>query len=182
MVLLDDYLTLTLRAKYKVTQTYPTSQFLANEEETIAVGESLGRCLSQGASQGIVVYLEGQLGAGKTTITRGILRSLGHKGSVKSPTYTLVEPYENLAITVYHFDLYRLGDPEELDYMGIRDYFTDNAICLVEWSNRGIGFLPEADIRLELRPELSKTGVAGRRLIINAATDKGNTVLLNWSR
>jgi tRNA threonylcarbamoyladenosine biosynthesis protein TsaE len=102
------------------------------------------------------VELEGALGAGKTTLTRYVLRKLGHQGSVKSPTYTLVEPYQVNAINFYHFDLYRLGEPEELDYLGIRDYLDSDTIAFVEWPSKGIGFLPNADCRISISMELNK--------------------------
>jgi tRNA threonylcarbamoyladenosine biosynthesis protein TsaE len=142
-----------------------SSQWLADESATLAAGRQLAVLLKQGT----VVYLEGQLGAGKTTLTRGVLEALGHSGAVKSPTYTLVEAYEDLLIPVYHFDLYRLGDAEELDYIGIRDYFRPEAICLVEWPERGRGFLPEPNIRLELHTALAESGAMGRELIISSA-------------
>lgn len=155
-------------------------QILRNEADTVAAGLKLGALLEQG----LTVYLEGQLGAGKTTLTRGILNALGHTGAVKSPTYTLVEPYEELPFRLYHFDLYRLGDPEELAYLGIRDYFHEGSLCLVEWPDRGLGFLPEPDIRLELQPQRLDQGSVepelaqiGRKLTITAITDKGKSVL-----
>lgn len=119
---------------------------LNNEEAQVAFGEMLGDVL-QGRG---LVYLEGELGAGKTTLTRGVLRAYGHLGAVKSPTYTLIEPYELGARRVYHLDLYRLSDPEELEFIGGRDVLSDDALSIVEWSSRGEGWLPTPDIRLSL--------------------------------
>jgi tRNA threonylcarbamoyladenosine biosynthesis protein TsaE len=129
---------------------------LPDETATIAIGNSLANVLhwqqneQQQAQQSLVVFLNGDLGAGKTTLTRGFVRGMGHQGNVKSPTYTLVEPYELPPWQVYHFDLYRLSDPEELEYMGIRDYFSDNCCCFIEWPEKGEGLLANADIVINM--------------------------------
>jgi len=137
--------------------------YLANNEtEMVALGEQLGSAFAQYPAA-LTVHLLGDLGAGKTTLTRGILRAFGHNGAVKSPTYTLVEAYEFAARIVYHFDLYRLGDPEELEYMGIRDYFAENTLCLIEWPARGEGVLPTPDLVIDI----SVAG-EGRRLDVRA--------------
>lgn len=138
----------------------------------VALGERLGAALPQG-----VIFLEGELGAGKTTLTRGLLRAFGHSGAVKSPTYTLVEPYQLGAAQVFHFDLYRLGDPEELEYMGIRDYFDADCLCIVEWPMRGEGFLPQPDWRVKVVPLLMAGRASGRSLTLTAHTERGRLAL-----
>jgi tRNA threonylcarbamoyladenosine biosynthesis protein TsaE len=124
--------------------------FLADESATIAIGNKLADIVKKELKQGIVVYLYGDLGAGKTTLTRGFVQGMGHVGHVKSPTYTLVEPYDLQDWQVYHFDLYRLSDPEELEYMGIRDYFSHNCCCFIEWPEKGEGMIKEPDLRIDL--------------------------------
>lgn len=145
---------------------------LENEAATIAAGTKLANAVKNQLKQGIVVYLNGDLGAGKTTLTRGFVQGMGHKGTVKSPTYTLVEPYELPPWQVYHFDLYRLADPEELEFMGIRDYFNDNCCCFIEWPEKAAGFLSKADLVIDL------TYVAEQRHIdLHASSSKGAELL-----
>jgi tRNA threonylcarbamoyladenosine biosynthesis protein TsaE len=139
-------------------------------------GNSMANALSalcnETSQQALVVALNGDLGVGKTTVSRGILQGLGHSGSVKSPTYTLVEPYELPLGKVCHFDFYRLIDPEELEYMGFRDYLVEASLCLIEWPERGQGFLPTADIEIGI----IQTG-QGRTLSLNAGTDLGGKII-----
>lgn len=119
---------------------------LPNEDSQIRLGRYLGEALHwQGH-----VWLEGDLGAGKTTLTRGILRGAGHEGAVKSPTYTLLEPYDVNGQCIHHFDLYRLADPEELAFMGARELFEEGSLNIIEWPSMGEGELPTPDIIVTL--------------------------------
>ncbi|GGG01608.1 MULTISPECIES: tRNA (adenosine(37)-N6)-threonylcarbamoyltransferase complex ATPase subunit type 1 TsaE [Cysteiniphilum] len=121
-----------------IEQNKAKQHVIENELEMLKFGKQI----SQSLNKGDVIYLHGDLGAGKTTLTKGILQGLGFTGSVKSPTYTLVETYPINGITLQHFDLYRLSDPEELEWIGIRDYFTNDTISLIEWPQKGGDFLP----------------------------------------
>lgn len=127
----------------------PAEMFLENEAATLSVGQELGLLFSQ-YPHSLCVYLKGNLGAGKTTLTRGILKAFGHQSAVKSPTYTLVETYHFGNRTLHHFDLYRLKDPEELEFMGIRDYFAQDNICLLEWPENGGDYLQKPDVSIQL--------------------------------
>jgi len=142
---------------------------LASEDATVALARRFANGLPCG-----VVYLLGDLGAGKTTLTRAWLQSKGLTGSVKSPTYTLVEPYQIAGQPVYHFDLYRLNDPFELELMGIRDYVSeDDVLMLIEWPQKGEPVIPAADWRLEI--EVSDDAV--RLVRLTALTVLGSTAL-----
>ncbi len=144
-----------------------------NEEALVALGSRLAPLVCAP----MVIYLRGGLGAGKTTFCRALLRALGHQGAVKSPTYTLVESYSLPGFSVHHFDLYRLRDPEELEFLGVRDYFAPDSLCLVEWPEQGEGILPPADLEAELircSPEardvrLVARSEAGRQLLAGLA-------------
>lgn len=148
---------------------------LENDAATVALGQLLAKQVQQsGNIPPLVIYLQGGLGMGKTTFSRGFIQGLGHSGAVKSPTYALVEPYEMGNMRIFHFDLYRLHDPEELEFMGIRDYFGSDCICIVEWPERGFGLLPPADLEIQLE----EYG-AGRQACISAHTNAGKTCVTN---
>ena len=123
-----------------------------------------------------MLTLSGDLGAGKTTVARGILRGLGHHGSVKSPTYTVIEPYDLPLGRVYHFDLYRLNDPEELEFLGFRDYLNDGVLCMLEWPEKGAGYLDSVDLAVVI-----DVRSRGRKLELAAYSDAGEVIIQGLS-
>lgn len=157
---------------------------LADEAATLAFGARLAVAAFQdmGAADplqegkgvphlGGMIYLQGDLGAGKTTLSRGFMRAFGYTGAVKSPTYTLVEPYEFELCNIYHFDLYRLADPEEVAYLGTDEYFAESNLCLVEWAEKGAKWLPSADLVIDI----ADAGT-GRHLTCQSLTEKGGII------
>jgi len=150
---------------------------LADEAATLAFGSTLAQIIRPG----LTIFLHGDLGAGKTTLVRGLLHGLGYVGKVKSPTYTLVEPYEMLAakaqsLNVYHFDLYRFNDEEEWEAAGFRDFFNAGSVCLIEWPEKAAQLLPIAD--LEMHFEILS---AGRTIKLVANTEQGSECLQQLS-
>lgn len=143
---------------------------LASEADTLALGRALAACIEPG----LTIYLIGELGAGKTTLARGLLRGLGYGGKVKSPSFTLVEVYEFSRLYLYHFDFYRFTDPRELGEAGFREYFNPQSVCLVEWpekTNQAAG-LPAPDLRVRL-----EVAGSGRNVAIFADSEAGATCL-----
>ena len=141
----------------------------------LALAAQMAAALSRSGQSGGLIFLEGTLGAGKTTFSRGLIHALGYQGAVKSPTYTLVEDYTCQLGRICHFDLYRLGDPEELEFMGIRDYLDDGVLCLIEWPDKGRGVLPEADLEIRIE-DLGDS----RELALIARTATGQAWLAAW--
>ncbi len=153
----------------------PESTFelsLPDETATDLFGRRLARALPKASAQPFIIYLEGPLGAGKTCLVRGLLRELGIKGTVRSPTYTLLEIYPMGGLTCVHLDLYRLGAPDELESLGLRELLEPGHVWLVEWPEQGRGLLPAADLALEIQFE-----GAGRRVILKAEGALGGSVL-----
>jgi tRNA threonylcarbamoyladenosine biosynthesis protein TsaE len=148
----------------------PNSVFLEDEEATLAAGAVLARLLE---GHGLVT-LQANLGGGKTTLSRGLIQAMGHRGAVKSPTYTLVESYDLGPWRVLHYDLYRLSDPEELAFLGMRDFLDADTLTLVEWPERAGNFLPTPDLALELQVE-----GRGRRLSWQGRSARGQTLSLS---
>lgn len=142
---------------------------LRDDEATVAFGGQIANAVGDNSG---TIYLYGDLGAGKTTLSRGIVRYFGHEGAVKSPTYTLVEPYELEKKAIFHFDLYRMAAADELSYLGLEDYFNaTNRLCLVEWPEKGEGHLPAADLVVTLKYEADS--LEGRTVRVTAESDIG---------
>jgi tRNA threonylcarbamoyladenosine biosynthesis protein TsaE len=145
---------------------------LSDEAATL----DLGRRLAQVLRPGLTLWLVGDLGAGKTTLARGLLRGLGFLGRVKSPTYTLVELYTLSRFNLYHFDLYRIADPDEWEDAGFREYFNDASVCLVEWPEKAVGVMPGPDVRIRLDFRES-----GRYAWVDGLTEGGKTCVAQLS-
>ena len=153
-----------------MSESTTLTRILASEPDTLALGAEVAPWLHGG----MVVYLSGELGAGKTTLARGILRALGHSERVKSPSFALVEPYKLSKLYLYHFDFYRFTDPRELEEAGFREYFNPDAVCLVEWPENAIGILPAAD--LTIRIAMAGTG---RHVAIGSGSEAGGLCIRN---
>lgn len=134
--------------------------------------ESLGAALAAALEPGLVIWLSGDLGAGKTTLARGLLRALGHEGNVKSPTYTLIEPYTVSRISLYHFDFYRFTNPDEFLDAGLEEYFHGDGVCLVEWADKALPYVPRPDLEIHLQIEGD-----GRRACLLAHSERGRKCL-----
>jgi len=150
-----------------VTET-ATVLFLGTEADTLSLGARLAPCLHGG----MLVCLSGELGAGKTTLARGIIRALGHTGRVKSPSYALVEPYKLSRLYLYHFDFYRFKGPGELAEAGFREHFNADTLCLVEWPENAAGLLPVADLTIAIA-----AAGPGRQVEIGSGTEAGRLCL-----
>ena len=144
------------------------TRHLTTEADTLG----LGAALAVGLNPGMIVYLEGELGAGKTTLARGVLHALGVTDRVKSPTYTLVEPYTISSLYLYHFDFYRLKYPDEWVDAGLREHFNGAAICLVEWPEKAGGRLPAPDVKVAMT-----VAGDGRSITVSANTEAGENCL-----
>jgi tRNA threonylcarbamoyladenosine biosynthesis protein TsaE len=144
--------------------------------EQLALG--LKSALRREKLKSIIVFLKGDLGAGKTTWVQSFIQSLGIQDPITSPTYTLVESYESSAFNIHHFDLYRLNDPNELELIGIRDYFSDEAFCLIEWPEKGEGVLPTADLVINILI----VDETSRKVQIDANTNRGERILQHYEK
>lgn len=155
---------------------------LADESATLAFGQQLANVIIPN----ITIFMQGNLGAGKTTMTRGLLRGLGFNGKVKSPTYTLLETYDitinktlenSLELRINHFDLYRFNDEEEWEVAGFRDAFNASSVCIIEWPENALQCLPEPDVEILLNIQSdSATETIGRQVTLKAHSEKGREI------
>ncbi len=150
------------------------NQYLISDSAMMA---AFGSQLAFACPAHTILHLQGELGVGKTTLVRGFLQALGHTGTVKSPTYTLVEPYQISGKKIYHFDFYRLTDPQELEYMGIRDYLAEEMLALIEWPEKGGELTPFADLQIQLFYH----NPTERLLKLQALTAIGQTIVTHIS-
>ncbi len=149
------------------------ARYLPDDAATSRLGLALARAVLHAAPARLVIYLDGELGAGKTALTRAVIAGLGHTGRVPSPSYTLVEPYPLDAYRVFHVDLYRLRDPAELDDLGLADELGPGSLLLAEWPSRGVGRLPPADLVCQL-----EFAGPGRRALLTGPSSAGGRVLV----
>ena len=145
--------------------------WLQSEAQMMTFADGVASAVKQ-VSEVHQIHLVGDLGAGKTTFSRGFIQGFGYQGRVKSPTYTLVEPYKVGEMTIFHFDLYRLADPEELEFIGIRDYSEEKSLSLIEWPAKGIGLLPPFDIQITI--EFTEQG---RSIVVKGGNAAGNRLV-----
>lgn len=150
----------------------PDNHTLEQNLPTPAATEAFGALLAPTLEAGLIIWLDGNLGAGKTTLTRGLLRALGYTGNVKSPTYTLLEPYELPALSLYHFDFYRFNSPDEFLEAGLEEYFTGQGVCLVEWAEKAAPYLATPDLLITLSVQGE-----GRLARCTAQTSRGSSCL-----
>ena len=141
-----------------------------------SLGYALGKALLAADGAALVVAIQGELGAGKTTLVGGVLNAMNIAGPARSPTYTLIEPYECGLRQVFHIDLYRLSDPREVEALGIRDLLTQHAVLLIEWPERGASMLPDADLGISIRYG-DKAGVGERVVTLIAGSARGEQLL-----
>jgi tRNA threonylcarbamoyladenosine biosynthesis protein TsaE len=148
---------------------------VATADDMRALGRALGGALREAGSGALVIGLEGGLGAGKTTLVSGVLAGLGIQGAIRSPTYTLIEPYEAEGLQLYHIDLYRLSGAREVDALGIRDLLGERAVLLIEWPSRAAGALPTEDLSISI--DYQGSGAQRRLLQAQAHSSAGDKLL-----
>jgi tRNA threonylcarbamoyladenosine biosynthesis protein TsaE len=161
-----------------VRQPGPTFLNVATPERMQAIGAALGHAIDEtivATDAPFVIALEGELGAGKTTLVSGILRAYGITGPVRSPTYTLIEPYEAVGKQLYHLDLYRLVDPQEVEPLGIRELLDARSVLLIEWPSKAVGALPAFELAIEI--DYPPSGQSGRTLTLRAISSSGHNVM-----